>query len=247
MAKQKKYAAYCGTSNIADEMIASAKSLYANSDVDKIFFIVEADIDGLPDFIECINVSDQTLFPPDGPNMNSQYTYMAMMRSALCKVLPDYVHKVFSLDSDLFAVRDCSGVWDLPIDDCYYSSSPEWHRSKNGVVYCNHGVVYYNLDKMRTGKADEIIEVLNRHYFRWVEQDVGNYLCQGFIHEMPAEYNANHWTIKDFFSLPVDSQVKTARIIHYAGEKRDKWINGEISRKWHEMSWEEAIEQHNNR
>ena len=86
-----KYAAYCGTRNIYGDMETAAKSLIANSDVDRVFFVIEdAEFPSeLPSIVKCIDVSNQTFFKPDGPNMDSQYTYMAMMRIALCHVLPD--------------------------------------------------------------------------------------------------------------------------------------------------------------
>lgn len=237
----EKHAAYCGTSNILPDMETAAKSLIVNSDVDKIWFVTDGGkpSDDLPDMIEIIDVSDQTFFPPDGANMKSKYTYMAMMRIALCHVLPDEVHRVLSLDHDTFAVSDVSAVWDLPIDDCYLAATPEWHRSKNGLQYCNFGVVLYNLDKMRDGKADECIEVLNRRRFPWVEQCVGNYLCQGRIYEMPARYNDNYWTTKGVCDDPA--------IVHYAGEPYDKWHTKSTPELYRSLPWQGVMRQHRRR
>lgn len=232
-----RYAAYCGTMNIFDDMETAAKSLVANSNVDKIFFVLDGQAPReLPDIIQCIDFSGQEFFPDDGPNMKSKFTYMAMSRIALCHILPDDVDKVLSLDHDTFAVRDVSSIWDLPIDDCYLAATPEWHRSKSGLQYCNFGVVLYNLDKMRDGKADECIEVLNRRRYPWVEQCVGNYLCQGRICEMPATYNQNYWTDK--------GQTPDAAIIHYAGQSFDKWKDKQIPRTYRAMSWEQALRKH---
>lgn len=231
-----KIAAYCGTRNIYDDMETAAKSLIYNSNVDKVYFIIEDAKfpNKLPDIIECIDVSKQKWFEPDGPNMKSQYTYMAMMRIALCHVLPD-VDRVLSLDCDTLALRDCSAVWDMPIDDCYYSATPEWHRSGNGLQYCNFGVVLYNLDKMRDGKADECIEVLNRRRFPWVEQCVGNYLCQGRIHEMPAYYNGCWWT---------NHNQPDVVIKHYAGVPRHEWVNRAEVLQYRGMTWSEVMKRH---
>lgn len=232
-----RYAAYCGSMNIFDDMETAAKSLVANSNVDKIFFVLDGQAPReLPDMIECIDFSGQEFFPPDGPNMKSKYTYMAMSRIALCYILPTEVDRVLSLDHDTFALRDVSDIWDLPIDDCYLAATSEWHRSKAGLQYCNFGVVLYNLDKMRDGKANECIEVLNRRRFPWVEQCVGNYLCQGRICEMPATYNSNYWTDKGETSDPA--------IIHYAGEKYDVWKNKQLPRIYRAMSWEQALKEH---
>ena len=236
----KRYAAYCGTLNIFEDMEASAKSLVANSNVDKVFFVLDGKAPRkLPDIVKCIDFSGQEFFPPDGPNMKSKYTYMAMARIALCKILPKYVGRVLSLDHDTFVLRDASDVWDLQIDDCYLAAVPEWHRSKCGLQYCNFGVVLYNLDAMRDGKADECIEVLNRRRYPWVEQCVGNYLCQGRIFEMPKEYNDNYWTTKGQLSDPA--------IIHYAGVEYDKWKDRPVPKKFRAMSWEQALKEHEKR
>ena len=231
-----KYAAYCGTRNIYGDMETAAKSLIYNSDVDKVFFVIEDDEfpTELPPLVHCVNVSGQEFFKPDGPNMKSQYTYMAMMRIALCHVLPD-VDRVLSLDCDTIVQRDASAVWDMPIDDCYFSATPEWHRSAHGLQYCNAGVTLFNLEKMRDGKADECIEVLNKHFLRWVEQDVANYLCLGRIHEMPAYYNGNEWT---------NHNNPDVVIKHYAGVPGHQWRNRAEVMHWRNMPWEEVMKRH---
>lgn len=233
-----KHAAYCGTREIYDDMEMSAKSLVANSDVDVVHFIIEdsAFPRPLPEMVVCHDLSKQEHFPPDGPNMGSRYTYMAMMRIALCHVLPD-VDRVLSLDADTVVTKDVSELWDLPFEDCYLAATPEWSRSENGLQYCNFGVVMYNLDKLRDGKADECIEVLNRRHFPWVEQDVASYLCQGRIYELPAMYNSNWWTDKG-------QGKRNAAIVHYAGIKRSDWVRRPLAKKYRKMTWDEALELH---
>lgn len=231
-----RLAAYCGTRGIYDDMEAAAKSLVANSAVDKVHFVIEdAEFPReLPGIVECHDVSGQRFFRPDGPNMTSGYTYMAMMRIALCHVLPD-ADRVLSLDCDAFCVQDVTGVWDLPVEDDYMAASHEWHRTHNGLLYCNFGVVLYNLAKLRDGKADECIDVLNRRAYTWVEQDVCNYLCQGRILDMPSRYNSNWWT---------DKNAPGARIVHFAGVARADWADRPEAVRWRDMSWDEAMRLH---
>ena len=228
-----RHAVYCGTRNIYSDMETAAKSLVANSDVDVIHFLIEDEEfpHELPSMVQCHDVSDQTFFPQGGPNMMSDFTYMAMMRSALCHVLRD-LDKVLSLDCDTICVRDVSSIWDLPIDGRYFSATHEWHRSTDAYLYCNHGVVLYNLDMMRDGKADEVIAELNANRYTWVEQDVCNQLCQGAIFDMPSEYNSNWWT---------DKNAPNARIVHYAGVKRSDWENRPEVVKYRSMTWEQAM------
>lgn len=232
-----RHALYTGTRNIYEDMETCAKSLVANSAVDVVHFLIEDSEfpHELPPIVRCHDVSEQAFFPQGGPNMTSSFSYMALMRAALCHVLPD-VDTVLSLDCDTICRRDVTAIWDLPIGQCYFAATPEWHRSKNGLQYCNAGVTLFNLKKLRDGKADECIDALNRRRFTWVDQDVMNYLCQGHICEMPTWYNSNHWTDKG-----VD---KDPAIIHYAGKKRDDWINEPDSMFWRKVTWDEAMIRH---
>lgn len=205
-----KAAVYSGSRNLYPDMVTSAKSLLIHSDVDHIYFLTEDDEFPfvLPDCFTTINVSKQTFFPENGPNMQSRYTYFALMRAALAYVFAD-LDRILSLDADTVVNGDISGLWDLPIEDCYFAASKEDHRSYEGLLYTNMGVTLFNLKKLRDGKAEEVIKVLNSRRYTWVEQDVFNYLCQGRIYPMPSMYNVNTWTDK------TDDQM----ILHYAGIK----------------------------
>lgn len=231
-----KHAVYCGTRNIYRDMETAAKSLIANSDVGKVHFLIEDPEfpTELPDIIECHDVSGQAYFPPGGANGNTPYTYMTMLRAALCHELPD-LDTVLSLDTDTVCVDCASGVWEVDVDGCYLAATPEsWATFRPGLFYCNTGVSLFNLKKLRDGKADEIIDVLNRHYFRWPEQDAMNYLCQGRIAHMPPIYNWCPWVIRDGYSHP--------RIVHYAA--RNDWRDEPPVVKYRDMSWDEAMEMH---
>ena len=82
-----KAAVYAGTKNVYEQMIPSMQSLLIHSDVDKIYFLIEDDIFPyeLPAEVECINVSNQTFFPIDGPNMKNRCSYMVLLRAAFSK------------------------------------------------------------------------------------------------------------------------------------------------------------------
>lgn len=238
MAKLRE-AAYCGTRNIYGDMETAAKSLVANSNVDVVHLIIEdAEFPHeLPEIIRCHDVSAQRFFPEGGPNMTSGFTYMAMMRAALSHVLTGS-DAVLSLDCDTICVRDVSDIWELPIEGRYFSATHEWHRTTPDLLYCNHGVVLYNLEMMRDGKADEVIAELNANRYTWVEQDVCNLLCQGAIFDMPSEYNSNWWT---------DQNAPNARIVHYAAVARPDWVERPEVVKYRSMTWEQALWMHGQR
>lgn len=241
-----KAAVYTGTKNLYREMVTASKSLLINSDVDKIYLLVEDDEFPLeiPDVIKVINVKNQKWFPSDGPNMQTVYSYMAMIRVAFCHIFPE-LGRILSLDVDTIVDKDISDIWDLPIDDCYLAACHEIHRThKSGLnknfseaefMYCNAGVVLFNLEKLRNGKADEMIEMLNRRRYRWVDQDAMNYLCQGWIYDMPSDYNDNDWTVRP----------NAVKIKHYAGIKN--WQNLEYVMKYRTIPWDEVLKLHEKR
>lgn len=234
----KRIAAYTGTKNIYSDMVMSAKSLIANSAVDEVHFFIEDDTieeENLPDIIICHNVSNQKYYAADGPNMTSPFSYMAMLRIAMCHYLP--YKTALLLDCDTVVLNDATPIWDIDLEGYYFSSTPELHRSMHGILYCNFGVVYYNLAKLRDGKADECIKVLNERKFTWVEQDVCNCLCQGYIHEMPTIYNVTEFTCRKEPPKPV--------IKHYAGQPRKNWVPRAKSQFWRNISWEEVMKRHN--
>lgn len=230
----EKCAVITGNNVVYDDIIMTAKSLLANSNVDKIYILVEDDPfpEKLPNCVKAIDVSGQTFFSKNGPNMDSHYTYFAMMRAALA-VMPEFKHldRILSLDCDTVVLKNIDGLWSLPISGCYYAASHEFHRSGNGLLYCNTGVAMYNLEMLRDGKADEVIEVLNRRKYTWLEQDVFNYLCQGRIFDMPSEYNVNDWT----------EPCRVTYIRHFAGFSADDWHSFPEAQEYRNKTWDEVL------
>lgn len=230
----KKIAVYTGSRNIYSDMVMSAKSLTAFSDVDKIYFLIEDDgfPEELPDHIETMNMSEQEYFMPWSPNNQTHFTYFAMLRAALGDIFKQY-DRVLSLDCDTIAVRDVSHIWNYPIDEYYFAASIEPARSKYGLIYTNVGVCLMNLNMLRnTEKTYECIDVLNKQQFTFVDQDVMNYLCQGYIYEMNSEYNANEYT----------KPCQNPRIIHFAGMKRNLWLKHPKAKYYNETSWDTIFE-----
>ena len=227
-----KTAVYCGTRNLYPHMIPAIKSLMANSDVDKVYILAEDDSlpYELPKEVEVLNVSKQEYFKPGTPNMKSRFSYMALMRAALPLVFPEH-DTMLSLDVDTIAKGDISDLWNVDLDNYFFAACRETHRSMDDYLYCNHGVVLFNLKKLRDErKVDEVIYVLNRCRYPYVDQDVLNYLCQGRIYDLPSMYNVNDWTEK----------TKTEKIIHYAGIK--EWFGKKDYQDYKGLSWDSIAE-----
>ena len=227
-----KTAIYMGTRNLYEHMLPAIKSLIMNSDVDKIYIGIEDETFPykLPDICETINLSKQTIFSKDGANFHNRYSYMVMMRIALAKILPDELDRVLSLDVDTIVDKDISELWDLPINDYYFAASHEWHKAEKDYLYCNVGVCLFNLKKMRDGKTDELIHVLNKIKLDFVEQDALNMLCQGYIYDMPSEYNSNYYT----------EPCENPKIIHHIG-RNDLLPTYPDVQKYAAMSFDEVM------
>ena len=113
-----KCAVYTGSKNIYEDMLVCSKSLIANSDVNKIYFLIEDDIfpfETPDDIIEPINVSDQEYFNFWGPNMKTKFTYFAMMRAAL-------------------ALRILNKVWGLRNPFCRNIIAPRYITTNTAMV-----------------------------------------------------------------------------------------------------------------
>ena len=232
-----KVAVFTGSRNLYHNMIPAIKSLLLNSDVQKIYLLIEDDKfpEYLPECVQVINVSDQKFFRKNGPNMNSRFTYLAMMRAALAKMFPD-LDKILSLDVDIIVNKNISSLWNLPIQNYYFAAAREPLRSTGGKyytcpLYTNTGIALYNLKKLREDKkVDEVIFKLNQHPYNFLEQDVFNLSCQGSIAIMQPEYNANEW---------VEPCREEPKIIHFAGIPTNIWEKNELVKKYTNIPWEE--------
>ena len=185
-------AAYSGTRNVYDQLLTSAKSLLEHSNVEKIYFLIEDDNFPyeLPQEIECINISNQTYFPHDGPNYINVCTYMVLVRAAYTKIFP-HLDRILSIDMDTIVNENISELWDLDLTDYYLAAVEEKQLSLIEGSYFNMGVAMLNLKKIREDKKDdEMIKALNTYFYRYKEQDCFNEFFRGKTLILPSDYNA---------------------------------------------------------
>lgn len=237
--REERVVVYAGTRNLYGDMVTAVKSLLNSTPVDKVYLLIEDDeIPGIPEDLDCVevlNVSDQPYFPLDSPNAQTLLTYMVLMRGAYHKMFPEH-KKVLSLDVDTVVARNISELWDIELTGYYYAAALEPQCSKNGRFekmsqYFNNGVCLMNLDKLRDGMGDRIIEKINSGKTEAQEQGVFNELCEGKILRLPVAYNSgNPWT--------GDSAIP--KIIHFAGDRN--WQKQPILRMYRNMSFSEIME-----
>lgn len=234
-----KTAAYMATRNVYSDMVPALKSLLLNTDVEKVYFLIEDDTfpEWLPPCVEIINVSGQTFFKPDGPNFNSPWTWMAMMKAALPKVLKEDI--VLALDYDAFFIKPIgSELWDVDLSDYYLAGVPEPKKQGFKQPYVNFGVILLNLAKFRADGVDDIvIHELNTVYTFANEQDVINRLCRQKIKTLPSRYNYNN------YSAPCDDPA----VLHFAGIgegfswSRQRWQDHPIVEHFRKMEWKDIL------
>lgn len=227
---------YCGTSNVYNDMVTSAKSMLYHTPVDKIYLLTEDDelsMD-LPDIFEVINVSNQQYFPHDGPNFENAWTYMCMIRAAFPEMFQQY-SRILSLDIDIIVNDDVSDLWDYDMTDYYLAGVPEKQRQKteSDPIYINFGVVMMNLAKLRQdNKQQEIISMLNNRKVDCPEQTSFNEVCAHHILELPAEYNSTVYS-------HITGRADKERILHYAGQTF--WKHYANVKRYSDMSWDDIM------
>lgn len=210
--KRQRVAVYTGTRNLYEYMCPAVTSMVLNTNVDKIYLLIEDDVFPywLPDKVETINVSNQPYFDKDGPNFNSPWTYMTLMKVALPLVFFGMYDRILSLDVDTIVDKNIDDLWDMPIDDCYFGAVIEKHRSTEKKKYFNAGMLLLNCEKLiKDGMCDKLINSINKYVYSYNEQDCINYLCEGQIYSIPSDYN-----VTVFNEIP-----KEVKLIHYAAIK----------------------------
>lgn len=230
-----KVAVYTGTRNLYIHMVPALKSLLTNSDVERVYLLIEDD--EFPYYIpkglvKTINMSDQKFFDmTNNPNNKSRFTYMAMIRTAFTKIFPE-LDTILSLDVDTFCINDISGIWNIPIDQHYFSAVKE-NPETGGCDGWNAGVMLQNLKKLReTGMDDILINRLRNEEIRFLDQTVYNQECKDAVYDMNPSYNVCE------YCMP----TKDPRIIHYAGHPN--WDSYPEYRKWLNESWEKVLAKH---
>ena len=232
----ERIAVYTGTKNTYDNILASLKSLYANSSVDHVYLLIEDDSfpHELPNNVTVMNIKDQQFFRKDGPNYKNSWTYMCLIRAAFPKLFPQH-SKILSLDIDTVICDNIDDLWNIDVSNYYIAGVHENARPEHD--YINFGIVLMNLDRMRRDHIDDqAIELLNTSKQQCPEQDAFNTICSGNILLIDSKYNytpASHLT---------DEPEKEA-IIHYAGIQY--WKNFPAVRKYASLDWSEILQKQN--
>ena len=217
---------YAATRNLYDPMKVAIRSLLDHNRPDMIYILAEDD--ALPYDIpaphKIINVSGQTAFPANGPNSNSQFTYMAMMRILYVDLMPE-VDKVLQLDIDTIVCDDLEPLYHIDLLDKWVGCCPEYFADYKPFnrQYYNIGVCLYNLAQLRKDNVVPLmVQDLNLNRYMCLEQDMVNKygVPLGKVMPIPIRYN-------DSFCC---GHVDNPAVVHFAGFP-DWFINPYIPRR----------------
>ena len=235
-------AVYSGTRNLYPDMVTAAKSLIANSNVEKVYFLIEDDTfpEKLPPMIETINVSGQEWFTSDGANFRTSFTYMSLLRVCYTKLLPKEVDRVLQLDVDTIVTDDISELWDIDMTGKWFAAVLEENSKYKpySAKYYNIGVAMFNLEQIRKDEIDDkLIKRLNSTHMPYIDQDAWNWAIAhklGKDMTLPSRFNESFVT--EYSDAPA--------IVHFAGFKN--WQTStraprrEYIKKYRGMTWKEA-------
>ena len=227
---------YTGTRNLYSDMVVASKSLLYNDGADIVYFLIEDDTfpHNIPDCIHTMNVSNQTIFRHDGPNYNSHWTYMVLIRAALTKIFPQY-DRLIHLDVDTIVQQPIDCLWNLDLSHYYYACVAENQITIRQHPYFNFGMAVHNLALLREHKIDDtIIQTINTTKLTFPEQDAINTVCRRNILELPQRYNAMYHNIP---LIPDDQAV----IKHFAARAK-LFPNYEPYRTFSKMSWDQILD-----
>lgn len=224
-------------------MVTAAKSLVANSSVERIFFLIENDSfpEELPPIIKTLNVSKQKYFPRNSANFKSQFSYMALLRVCYADLLPD-VDKVLQLDVDTVCVDNIDELWDVDLTGKWFAAVEEKLSTYKpyGKLYYNIGVAMFNLKQIREDHADQLlIRFLNTNKTPYIDQDAWNRHMSGRNVSIPIRFNESR----------VTGFTESPAIVHYAGFKdwkdSPKVPRREYLKRYREMTWKEILDAKN--
>lgn len=213
---------YSGTRNLYPYMGAAIRSLRKHNKNAKVYILAEDDDLPIKEPCTVINVAGQTYFPKTSPNINNEFTYMAMMRVCTPELIAE--DKVIQLDVDTIVCDSLEPLWQFDLDGKWVAWCEE-HQGRwkpYGDKYYNFGVAVLNLKQMRKDNATQtLVNALNSRHYPFIDQDVMNqYAVPDKMAEIPVRYN------ECFCCGYTDNPA----VVHYAGIR--DWYENKNTFRW---------------
>ena len=199
---------YFGSRALYDDFETAVTSLLAHTRVDKVYAVIEDDALPYDLPVECVKWTGEGF---NNLNTNGPWTRFGCLRAALPYLFPD-LDRILSLDVDTIVEQDIGELFELDLSGYYFAAARELRLSAaRGRPYYNAGVCMMNLQLLRdSGKAAEMIRLLNSEYLVYVSQDAMHKCCDRVL-ELHSMYNACCFT----------APTANVKIRHYAA--RSDW------------------------
>lgn len=226
---------YSASRNLYPYLMASVMSLLDHNPDARVWLLIEDDElpYEVPENVELVNVSAQTIFKPGSVNMRTGFTYLALMRATYSKLYTGELNnfgvrtlprldRIIQLDCDTIICDSLQDVWDMDLAGAWFAAVPDNpapYRPWGDHKYYNIGFCLFNLDQIRQdGADDDVINELNTRPMQFVDEMAWNKLNMDLGYtksiDLPARYNQ---------TTEVDQTLSPA-VIHYAGAK--EWWKG---------------------
>lgn len=241
-----KEAVYVGSRNLYPHMAVAARSLAANSSVDRIWLVIEDAVfpHELPGIVETVDMSRQGIFPAGGPNFKTRYSYLCLLRACYTKFLPTDARTILQLDVDTVCVSDVDPLFETGLGDSLAAMCDEAHGTFKpyGPRYYNAGVALLNLERIRAEHVDErLVNFLNSTEVPYIDQDAWNFVGNERVIDLDKRWN----------ECAMVGYTDNPGIVHFAGHG-NRWTDPgydrcprlEHLRRYREMTWDEAMGLH---
>ena len=209
-------------------LVINSILLNNSSKSDYMFYIVENDltekdkakmrkyIERRGQKIQFINVDTAVIdnnenFYQNEHTGSAHVTRIGTARILLGKLLPENIHKVIYLDSDILVLSDIKELWDYDISKYAAGMAENVTTTGKKVMYYNSGVILMNLDYWRKyNLAEKITKYLNdNRNLEFPDQDAINAVLAGKILGLPVGWNETG----SYFRTSDD--ISWVKIVHY--------------------------------
>lgn len=193
--------------------------------------------------------SDETSCAP------SEGIQVSFFRLYLPKVLPKEERCLF-LDSDLVVRKDLSELYDTDLDGaCFAGVTDRLCLEEDQLVkmrrlgirdgwYINSGVMPMNLARLREkGLDDRLLAHASETAYRYLDQDVINFVCPKEIRILPKRYNVFSVDIPEHYDvlrgvipdcMLEENDFQDPAIVHFTGPEKPWFAEIPMKRYWTE-------------
>ncbi len=160
-------------------------------------------------------------------SIKKNWMFDSYSRLFLDRLLPEETERVIYLDGDILVLGSLKKIWELDLKgkccaacmDCISAPYYELFGLEKNNRYCNSGLILMDLKEWRDQHiGDQVKEYVRSRngYVFFMEQTVFNYVLQGKIKYLPAQYNIS--SLIQMFSF--EELIKLRKPIYFYSEDK---------------------------